>query len=66
MKQNLKTVVTNILLKRVTEEQAKEYALNHFGELCTYIRQQFMDEYKLFNKEYPKWKLHGKKLVKRG
>lgn len=44
MKNNLTTIVTNILLKRVTEEEAKDYALNHFGELCTYIRQRFMED----------------------
>lgn len=33
--------VTNILHKKVTEQEAKDYAFNHFGELCTHIRQEF-------------------------
>ena len=36
--QTLTQTVTNILLKRVTDEQAKEFALNHYGVLCTFIR----------------------------
>lgn len=43
----LTSTVTNILHKRVTEEQAKDYALNHFGELCTYIRNQQLDKYNI-------------------
>jgi hypothetical protein len=34
----LKGTVTNILLKKVTEEQAKQFALDNYGELCAYIR----------------------------
>lgn len=41
MKNNLISTVTNILNKRVTEQEAKDFALNHFGELCTHIRQEF-------------------------
>jgi hypothetical protein len=35
---NLVTAVTNILCKKVSEEEAKEFALKNFGELCAYIR----------------------------
>ena len=35
---NLVAAVTNILNKKVTEEQAKEFALSNFGELCAHIR----------------------------
>ena len=35
---NLVTAVTNILCKKVSEEEAKEFALRNFGELCAYIR----------------------------
>lgn len=54
MKTNLVTTVTNILHKRVTEEQAKEYALNHFGELCTYIRNQHLDKFNIKPKDSSK------------
>lgn len=30
--------VTNILLKRVTEEEAKQFALDNYGVLASYIR----------------------------
>jgi len=30
--------VTNILLKPVTEQEAKDFALNQYGVLCAYIR----------------------------
>ncbi len=36
----LTTTVTNILSKRVTEEEAKQFALDNYGILATYIRQQ--------------------------
>jgi len=38
----LTTTVTNILNKRVTDEQAKQFALENYGILATYIRQQFV------------------------
>jgi hypothetical protein len=42
----LTTTVTNILHKRVTEEQAKQFALDNYGILATYIRQQFISSLK--------------------
>jgi hypothetical protein len=38
----LTTTVTNLLNKRVTDEQAKQFALDNYGILATYIRQQFI------------------------
>lgn len=44
MKQKtLKSAVTNILLKRVTEDEAKDFALNNYGVLCAYIRNEYTD-----------------------
>lgn len=40
------TAVTNILCKRVTEEQAKQFALDNYGVLATYIRGQMIDKIK--------------------
>ena len=42
----LKTAVTNILCKRVTDEQAKQFALDNYGVLATYIRGQLIDKIK--------------------
>ena len=39
---NLISTVTNILNKKVTEEEAKDYALNNYGILATYIRQEYV------------------------
>lgn len=39
---NLISTVTTILNKRVTEEEAKQYALNNYGILATYIRQEYV------------------------
>ena len=53
----LKTAVTNILSKRVTDEQVKQFALDNYGVLATYIRQEFInkikkvDGYKIRKKE---------------
>ena len=53
----LKTAVTNILGKRVTDEQAKTFALENYGILATYIRQEFInkikkvDDYKIRKKD---------------
>jgi len=44
MKNSLITTVTNILNKKVTEQEAKDFALNQYGVLATYIRQQLIDE----------------------
>jgi hypothetical protein len=35
---NLVAIVTNILFRKVSDEEAKEFALKNFGELCAYIR----------------------------
>ena len=42
----LTTTVTNILSKRVTDEQAKQFALDNYGVLATYIRGQLIDKIK--------------------
>lgn len=42
----LTTAVTNILCKRVTDEQAKQFALDNYGILATYIRGQLIDKIK--------------------
>ena len=53
----LTTTVTNLLNKRVTDEQAKQFALDNYGILATYIRQEFInsikkvDDYKIRKKE---------------
>ena len=41
---NLTTAVTNILNKKVTEEQAKQFALDNYGLLATYIRQKMLEK----------------------
>lgn len=40
------TAVSNILNKNVTEEQAKEFALNNYGVLASYIRSEFVSKLK--------------------
>ena len=42
----LTIAVTNILSKRVTDEQAKQFALDNYGVLATYIRGQLIDKIK--------------------
>jgi hypothetical protein len=42
----LTTAVTNILSKKVTDDQAKQFALDNYGILATYIRQQFVSSLK--------------------
>lgn len=42
----LTTTVTNILSKRVIDEQAKQFALDNYGVLATYIRGQLIDKIK--------------------
>ena len=42
----LTTTVTNLLNKRVTDEQAKQFALDNHGVLATYIRGQLIDKIK--------------------
>jgi hypothetical protein len=41
---NLVVAVTNILCKRVTEEEAKEFALKNYGLLACYIRARQIDK----------------------
>lgn len=57
----LTTTVTNILCRRVTDEEAKEFALNNYGILATYIRQQFVTDFKSKNVTISREKLkrHG-------
>lgn len=43
---NLVTAVTNILNKRVTEEQAKQFALDNYGVLACYIKQNLIQSIK--------------------
>jgi len=43
---SLTATVTNILYRRVTEEEAKQFALDNYGVLATYIRQQFVNDIK--------------------
>lgn len=38
----LQSVVANITNKLVTEEQAKEFALHNFAELCCYLKAGFV------------------------
>ena len=42
----LTTTVTNLLNKRATDEQAKQFALDNYGVLATYIRGQLIDKIK--------------------
>ena len=42
----LTTTVTNILNKRVTDEQAKQFDLDNYGVFATYIRGQLIDKIK--------------------
>ena len=42
----LTIAVTNILNKKVTNEQAKTFALENYGVLATYIRQEFINKIK--------------------
>ena len=42
----LTTTVTNLLNKKVTDEQAKQFALDNYGVLATYIRQEFINSIK--------------------
>lgn len=46
MAKNLVSAVTNILHKRVSEEEAKDFALKQFGVLASYIRNEFMNSLK--------------------
>lgn len=36
-------VVSKIVREKVTEDQAKDFALDNYGILATYIRQQFVE-----------------------
>lgn len=50
--------VTNILCKRVSEEEAMKFALENYGVLATYIRGEYIDELKV---KMPISKLKGYK-----
>lgn len=54
MAKSLVSAVTNILHKRVTEEEAKDFALNQYGVLATYIRSEFINELKNQNENEKK------------
>ena len=43
---SLVSTVTNILNKKVSEEEAKEFALKNYGVLATYIRQEHINNLK--------------------
>lgn len=61
----LTTTVTNILCRRVTDEEAKEFALNNYGILATYIRQQFVDDIQHHESKYTKIKNYGKSFSRK-
>jgi len=48
----LKTTVTNILNRKVTEQQAMQWANDNYGVLATYIRQQFINSLKTKKNEH--------------
>lgn len=53
--------VTNILHKRVTEEQALQWIKNNYGEFCTYIVNQRLDSLGITEKPVSVWKVSGTK-----
>jgi hypothetical protein len=57
----LTATVTNILHKRVTDEQAKQFALDNYGILATYIRQQFISGLKETKNKKKLCKISAKK-----
>lgn len=61
MKNTLITTVTNILLERVTEEQALQWIKNNYGEFCTYIVNQRLDKLGITEKPITSWKVSGTK-----
>jgi hypothetical protein len=46
---NLVAAVSTILNKQVTEEEAKDFALNQFGTLMSFMRKGYLKENKLSN-----------------
>lgn len=52
----LTTTVTNLLNKKVTDEQAKTFALENYGVLATYIRQEFINSIKKVDDYEKKYK----------
>ena len=56
MAKNLVSAVTNILHKRVTEEEAKDFVLNQFGVLASYLRNEFIENLKKQENEKSKKK----------
>lgn len=57
--------VTNILHKRVTEEQALQWIKNNYGEFCTYIVNERLDKLGITNKQTG-FKLYGRDKVRIG
>lgn len=55
---NLITAVEKIVLRDVSEEEAKNFALTRYGELCAYIRSEIvielLEKYKTKDKNYQK------------
>lgn len=63
---NLVTAVTNLKNRLVSEEEAKEFALKNFGELCAYIRAEHVRYLLSQRKQKAKdmrWKERKSKLV---
>lgn len=58
----LTAAVTNILNKEVTEEQAKQFALDNFGILAAYIKSQVIS--KLAQDGYNTVQKHNKVIEK--
>ena len=56
--------VTNILCKRVTEEEAKDFALNQFGVLNAYLRSLQVTEMLLAKDPNYKDKLNARNKAK--
>lgn len=46
---SLVSTVTNILNKKVSKEEAKEFALKNYGVLATYIRNKFIESLTIKN-----------------
>lgn len=63
-KMTLTTAVSNILLKEVTEEEAKNFALEEYGVLCAYIRYEATQQHNIrritdeVNEKYKNSKKH--------
>jgi hypothetical protein len=60
---NLVTMVTNLTNKLVSEEEAKEFALKNFGELCAAIRAEHVRYILSQRREKPKQVYTGQPLT---